>query len=194
LWRLLTTGRAEGPALVERRNIMLAEAAGAGIMRAVAGGEQPGGGRGYVIVTEAPGDALERCGQGFLQRCAGSPDTLAEFTRSLARLVRRLHEAGYVHRDLYASHVFLDEAAGPGAMHLIDLARMFRPRWRKFRWRVKDLAQLHYSMPADWVTEHWTGFLREYLASDNETSAARWQRAIRRKAARIRRHARKKGS
>ena len=192
LRRFLETGRREGPALTEWRNIMIAEAAGVATMKAVACGQERDGRRGrclrgYIIVTEVPGDALERCGQAFIARCADSPEKLAEFTRSLARLVRRLHEAGCVHRDLYASHVFLDEAAGPGALFLIDLARMFSPRWRKFRWRVKDLGQLYYSMPDDWVGEHWPEFLREYLGTSDDGTMRKWRRAVRRKADRIRR-------
>ena len=33
----------------------------------------------------------------------------------------------------------------PPQFHLIDLARTFRPRWRRFRWLVKDLSQLDVS-------------------------------------------------
>ena len=68
-----------------------------------------------------------------------------------------------VHRDLYAAHVFLDDSSEEMVLNLIDMARVFKPRWRKFRWRVKDLAQLKYSMPAAWVKNHWDEFLCAYL-------------------------------
>ena len=111
----------------------------------------------------------------------------------LGRLAAALHGQGFVHRDFYACHVFVDkehekdasstggrdarptrardvrDMASAGGMsatlelYLIDLARVFRPRWRQFRWRVKDLAQLKYSMPVNWVNEHWGHLLDGYL-------------------------------
>jgi hypothetical protein len=40
---------------------------------------------------------------------------------------------------------FMDRADDGFRVALIDLQRVFRPRWRKERWLVKDLAQLNYS-------------------------------------------------
>jgi tRNA A-37 threonylcarbamoyl transferase component Bud32 len=193
LRRALRAGRPASPARIEHDNILAARRAGVPTMRVVAFGEEPAGagGRSYLLVAAVPGDALERCGEAFCGRHAGAPQAAA-FTRALARLVRRLHAAGFVHRDLYASHVFLDEAAGPEALYLIDLARMFAPRRRRFRWRVKDLAQLAYSMPAEWTAGHWEGFLREYLGTGDRAVLGRWDRAVQRKARRIRRHARRR--
>ena len=132
-------------AAIEFANIGVARSAGIatmqGLLWAAESGIAPSAGRSYLLVTAVPGEALERCGESFLARHVDD-DKAAELTASLAELVRRLHLAGHVHRDLYASHVFLDESAGDVSLYLIDLARMFAPRWRKFRWRVKDLAQL----------------------------------------------------
>ena len=50
-------------------------------------------------------------------------------------------------------------------LSLIDLARVFRPRWRQQRWQVKDVAQVKYSMPARWVEQWWHIFLGEYARS-----------------------------
>ncbi len=66
------------------------------------------------------------------------------FIEALARFVRRFHDTGWRHRDLYLSHIF---HAKDGRFFLIDLHRAFRPRLRPLRWRLKDLAQLHYSAP-----------------------------------------------
>jgi heptose I phosphotransferase len=67
---------------------------------------------------------------------------------SLARTARRLHQAGLVHRDLYWCHFFVREDPVEGfAVTLIDLQRVFRPRRRLWRWKLKDLAQFVFSMP-----------------------------------------------
>lgn len=64
----------------------------------------------------------------------------------LAAFVARFHDAGFVHRDLYFAHVFIDDLLPEGARFaLIDLGRVFRPRWRRRRWMVKDLSQLEHS-------------------------------------------------
>jgi hypothetical protein len=59
-----------------------------------------------------------------------------------------LHRCGFVHRDLYLSHIFHDAEARPEeSLHLIDLQRVHRPRGAGRRWIVKDLAALNYSVP-----------------------------------------------
>jgi len=193
--RWLTQGRFASPAGVEFENIRAVRAAGVPAMQPIAWGEDParfGAKRSYVIVSPVPGESLERCGEGFIARCGERAELIDELTGRLCRLVRTLHGAGYVHRDLYASHVFLDFSGGQVELSLIDLARAFRPRWRRFRWQVKDLAQLKYSMPSEWVRRCWDGFLREYLAGDEERRLRRWSRAIDRKVARMGRRVRRR--
>ncbi len=190
--RLLTYGPRRSPAGVELANIRAARAAGIPtIERAVCGEELDllGTRRSYIIVSAVPGEAMDRCGEDFFASHQDDPEALGLFTRKLIDLVGRLHEAGYVHRDLYSSHIFLAEGAEP-ELYLIDLARMFRPRWRRFRWRVKDLAQLKYSMPEPWVRRCWKDFLRGYLGRGRRLQ--RLGRAIDRKVERIRRHDRHK--
>lgn len=187
LRRLLTYGPGKSPAGVEFENIRGANAAGLKtISQAIFGEERVGGRveRCYVIVSAVPGAALEQCGAGLIERIGGDQAALAAFTAKLADLARRLHQAGWVHRDFYSSHIFLDDSGG-GELYLIDLARMFQPR-RQFRWRVKDLAQLKYSMPPAWVRDCWGDFLHQY-AGESEL-AAKYARAIDAKAARIGRH------
>jgi len=190
LRRWLTHGRRASAARIEYENILAAREAGVPTMRAAAWGAEPcpiGALRSYLIVTAVPGEAMERCFEAFLAR-HGDDGRAAEVTIGLARLVRALHDAGYVHRDLYASHVFLDDAGGPPTLHLIDLARMFRPRLRTARWYVRDLAQLKHSMPASWVAGHWRAFLAEYLPGVSDEAAGRFDRRVDRKVASIRRH------
>ncbi len=175
-------GRRVSPAGVEFDNINAARAAGVPTMEALACGEEfslLGAKRSFMLATEVPGDALERCFEDFLDRNAESPQAVAAVTGKLGSIVASLHRAGYVHRDLYASHVFMDESPPRPELYLIDLARMFRPRRRTFRWRVKDLAQLKYSMPAQWVADYWDGFLNVYFTGAPAGEArAVWEQAI----------------
>ena len=185
LERLWTYGRGRSPARIELDNIHACHAAGVlTIAQAVCGQEA---GRSFIVVSAVAGEALEQCAEPFLRDRAESPDQIAAFTDLLSDLVRRFHEQGYVHRDLYTSHVFLSQCGRRVQLCLIDLARMFRPRWRKFRWRAKDLAQLKYSMPAEWVSQWWDRFLQRYLGSAAAASANRYARAIDAKVAFIRR-------
>ena len=193
-WRRFITYGRSSPASVEFENIRAAQRCGVATMDAIAFGHEMGfagfsARRSYLVVTSVPGDAIERCGEGFL----AVHDGARRLTDELARLVGSLHGAGFVHRDLYASHVFLDDSPGGVSLYLIDLARMFAPRWRAFRWFVKDLAQLKYSMPAVWVQNHWDEFLGIYLDICGG-SAERYSRAIDRKAASIRRQARRRAA
>jgi len=178
-----------GLAVREFANISAARAAGIPTMQGVIWGRRAR--RSYLIVTAVPGDAIERCGQDFLTRHAGD-GAAAELTARLAELVRRFHAAGFVHRDLYSSHVFLDESQGRTRLYLIDLARMFSPRWRRFRWRVKDLAQLKFSMPPRWVEDCWDDFLTAYLGREGAARAGRYDRAIGGKVAAMHRRQQKK--
>ena len=62
--------------------------------------------------------------------------------------MRRLHESGFVHRDLYLSHIFFEQSReGCVQLALIDLQRVLTPNLRRQRWFVKDLAALDYSTP-----------------------------------------------
>lgn len=70
------------------------------------------------------------------------------FLEQVAALARKFHQAGWVHKDLYISHVL---AVPPGVsardaeLFLIDLQRVFRPCCWRERWVVKDLGALAYS-------------------------------------------------
>jgi tRNA A-37 threonylcarbamoyl transferase component Bud32 len=180
--RWWTQGSRLSVARVEFENIRRARQAGVATMREVICDEDRcplGALRSYLIVTSVPGEALERCFEAYL--AGHDVAAVAGLTTKLACMVRSLHRAGYVHRDLYASHVFLDESAAAGDLYLIDLARMFRPRLRKLRWFVKDLAQLKYSMPAAWTACHWPALLEEYLGGPGDSQLRMWDDMIDRK-------------
>jgi len=115
-----------------------------------------------------------------------------DFIGKLADIVRRFHQSGYRHRDLYLSHIFHDEA---GRFWLIDLARTFKPSIFSERFRVKDIAQLHYSAPGRYFSQ--TDRMRFYKRYSDGRRLSRKDKAfIRRvldKANRIARHDRKHG-
>jgi len=194
-WRRLMTYGRGSPASIEFENIHAARRCGVATMDAVVFGHEMGfaglsARRSYLVVTSVPGDAIERCGEEFLVAHAGD-DGARRLTEELASLVGLLHGGGFVHRDLYASHVFLHDSPEGLSLYLIDLARMFAPRMRLFRWRVKDLAQLKYSMPEDWVKSCWDEFMGIYLDICGGRGN-RYSRAIDRKVASMCRRAKRR--
>lgn len=160
-WRqgrwLTSTGGAEW------RNAQALAAAGVSAVPAVGFGDEmigPWERRSFVVLAEARGESLER----WLPRCLPPAVHETDLRRRRKRLdrlagfVAGFHGAGFVHRDLYLCHIFFDAAAatdqrgGGGAWFtLIDLQRVFRPKWRRRRWAVKDLAALNFSTPQDRV-------------------------------------------
>jgi len=175
------------------------ELAGAGIQtpRVAAHGEQWGvlfEKRSFSITEQiARGEALER----RLPRCFAdkSPYGLREkraFLRRLGKWAAKFHASGWRHRDFYLAHIFLTDS---GQFYLIDLQRAFKPIRLAERYRLKDMAQLYYSMPqADFSR---TDRMRVYLAyagtdrlrySDRKLIAG-----VLRKAARMARHDRRHG-
>jgi tRNA A-37 threonylcarbamoyl transferase component Bud32 len=150
--------------------------------------------RSFLMTEEVPNaEALER----QLPACfAGTPTperlrTRREFIRRLAVFVRRFHDTGYRHRDLYFSHIFHSPT---GEFYLIDLARASRPI-RQRRFQIKDLAQVHYSAPAASFSR--TDRLRFYLAYAGRRRLTRRDRvflcSVARKAAKMARHSAKHG-
>ncbi|MFW6146741.1 MAG: lipopolysaccharide kinase InaA family protein [Planctomycetota bacterium] len=135
--------------------------AGIRTMDLAATGAGPRGG--FVMVTEVPGDALSRRFDELFQRFDGGPVVGEGLARQLGELAGRLHRAGLFHRDLYADHIFVDVRGDELELYLIDLARVFKPRHlRRWRWRLKDLAALKYSLPSDWTAVYWPTVLEAY--------------------------------
>jgi heptose I phosphotransferase len=81
------------------------------------------------------------------------------FIESLAAFVRKFHDTGFRHRDLYLCHIFCNSQ---GQFTLIDLNRVFKPLFFSQKYLVKDLAQLYYSAPGKIFTK--TDRLRFFLA------------------------------
>lgn len=128
---------------------------------------------------------------------------LARARGEMPRLLRRLHDAGWVYRDMYWNHVFTaldtDEDcedqppassgrdAAANHLWMIDVERAFRPSFRRRRWIVKDLAGLLSSAPARVTSTDALRFLRSYLGGlENDWRAL--ARDVAAKAGRIRGH------
>ena len=72
--------------------------------------------------------------------------------RQLAQTARRLHHSGANHRDFYLVHFLLQPgfenghiSSNKSRLAVIDLHRMQLRRNTPKRWRIKDVAGLHYS-------------------------------------------------
>ena len=176
-------------AFMERETADQLRSAGINTPRAVACGERWASllERKSFLMTEEIRDSesLER----KLPPCFDGPATSPrrEWIRRLAAFIRRFHQTGYRHRDLYLSHIFCSDT-------LIDLARTSRPILQR-RFQIKDIAQLHYSAPA--VSFSRTDRLRFYRTyAGRPRLSARdkvFIRHVLRKAATMARHSRKHG-
>jgi hypothetical protein len=118
--------------------------------------------RSFIITEKVPqGESIEK----RLPDCFNnytSPENLKlrrQFIARLASFIKKFHDTGFRHRDLYFSHIFL--TAG-GQFYLIDLARAFRPAVFGERYRVKDLAELNYSAPIQYFSN--TDRMRFYIS------------------------------
>ena len=185
--RMLSGHLNQSTARIEWNQIRRLETDGIDSVRWVAFGEELAGPweqRSAVLTAELPGESLER----YVERCPGR--VARGWGHSLAEFVARFHGAGYVHRDLYLSHVFVDVAERKPVFRLIDLARVMKPWLRRRRWIVKDLAALDYSTPAVFATAaDRLRFLQTYLGVEHlGPRDRRLVRQIARKTRRIARH------
>jgi tRNA A-37 threonylcarbamoyl transferase component Bud32 len=129
-----------------------------------------------------PGESLERW---LPEHLAPDATTLTTpqrrfFLRQLAYFVAGFHDVGAIHRDLYLSHIYLSyRQDGQPAFRLIDLQRVFRPRFRRRRWIVKDLAALHYSTASHLVSKtERLRWLRDYLTPEEYGHRRQWITAV----------------
>jgi len=178
----------DGRELVVKRDRRAGERGGAGLGRPTRA--MTGFRRGHMllvrgIATARPAAAARRRSAGkvvdavlLTERVAGARP-LAEWLRSepapsarrhvtwrLARLLRRLHDAGLAHRDLKAPNVLVAPAAeARPRVVLVDLDGLRRPVNVSARRRVRDLMRLAVSLE-EWGVARRTDrlrFLRTYL-------------------------------
>lgn len=214
-WQRWMEGRVfSSTAGIEWTNAGDLAAAGIPAVRAIAFGEARVGPLEWcscILLAGVAGESLERWLPGHVPPVALEQNLPRRRRRldGLAGLVAAFHEAGFVHRDLYLSHVFIDDETLENAenlpqpllrkegrqsgdppqnenltrplpgqegsvFRLIDLQRVFRPRWRRRRWVVKDLAALDYSTPQERIG-HWERlrFLCRYARACHRFGSAR---------------------
>ncbi len=135
--------------MIELEPIVRLATQGIGVPRPIAHGQTWHGlfeVRSFLATEKIPdAESLEK----KLPPCFESQNTIGlkerrAFLQTLAHFVRRFHDLGYRHRDLYLAHIFRNTQ---GDLFLIDLARAFQPVLLKKRFQIKDLAQLNFSLP-----------------------------------------------
>ncbi len=140
------------------------------------------------------GQSLERSLPGFFNGPVTSETIVLrrQFIKQLAIFIKKFHETSCRHRDLYLCHIFM---VPDGRFYLIDLARVFKPALFSEIYRVKDVAQLHYSAPAKYFSKtDRLRFLRAYLGREKLNAGDKvFIRRIAGKARRMARHDAKHG-
>lgn len=153
-----------------------------------AAGGNPAARRSLVLCDELAGyTSLEDEVNGW-QRTPPDPAAARRLVMGIARFVRRLHQAGVVHRDLYLCHLLLRADAwadGRVELAVLDLhrARILSPV-SNF-WRRRDLAALLFSaLDAPLHRRAWLRFVRVYSGCALQDAFARdgafWRSVYRR--------------
>lgn len=108
-----------------------------------------------------------------------------EIGLELARVLARLHDAGYAHRDLHGWNVLLEEKHGRLEPRLVDLDEVYRVREVSLPRCGDDLARLGLLAPTCQFTK--IRFLNLYLKARGVPRAQwkDWSTAVSRRAARI---------
>lgn len=167
--------RGAGSGTIEWDNTLALRSADIPTPHPVALADDASSGRSVFFTEELPGAIpLDDYLASLRDVSPGAALRVPELARRVGALVRRFHEAGFNHRDLYLSHLFIcpDD---PQQLYLIDLQRVQHRRWwRRRRWIVKDLAQLCYSWkPVATGPTDVARFLRAYAGGHRLTPAIR---------------------
>ncbi len=83
----------------------------------------------------------------FMGKTAG--DRKRNLINRIGIFAKRMHEKGFNHRDFNATHILLyykDKSDAPD-IALFDLQRVDRSSVLQFRWIIKSLAELNYTLP-----------------------------------------------
>jgi len=149
--------------------------------------------RSFCITEQIPNaESIERKLPDCFSRRGSENQTLRKkFIKELAEFIKKFHDTGCRHRDLYFSHIFYNDK---GVFYLIDLSRVFKPLLTVEYFRVKDIAELNYSAPKKYFSN--TDRIRFYFEysgcsslSDKDKS---FIKMVLRKTGRIKRHDEKK--
>ncbi len=115
--------------------------------------------------------------------------------REIAVFARRMHAQGFNHRDFNTTHILVKYSAADEKPELavFDLQRVDKSRLLKFRWMIKSLARVNYSLPRHIFSKRDIIYLfRVYKGKEKINFLDRCQLYwIRRKTGKIRKHTEK---
>ena len=115
--------------------------------------------------------------------------------KEIAVFARRMHAQGFNHRDFNTTHILVKYSAADQSPELavFDLQRVNKNRLFKFRWMIKSLARVNYSLPRHLFSNRDIIYLfRAYKDRKKINLLDRWQWFwINRKTGRIRKHTQK---
>ncbi len=79
----------------------------------------------------------------------------AALLQGIGILAAKMHRAGFNHRDFNATHILLryPEPNESPELALYDLQRVDRKKLFRFRWIIKSLAEIGYTLPNDLFSE-----------------------------------------
>jgi heptose I phosphotransferase len=115
-----------------------------------------------------------------------------ELLREIAALARKMHRAGFNHKDFNATHILLHYGSGckTPALALFDLQRVESGVLWRWRWPIKSMARLNYSLPRELFSQE--DRVRMWKAYRKKDQLHLWGRVqwiwIQRKTQRIARH------
>jgi len=71
--------------------------------------------------------------------------------REIAVLARKMHQNGFNHRDFNATHILLnyDNGSDIPQIALFDFQRVEKRMYFRFRWKIKSIARLNFTLPDD---------------------------------------------
>ncbi|MBC2693922.1 MAG: hypothetical protein HF982_01295 [Desulfobacteraceae bacterium] len=129
----------------------------------------------------------------FMGENAG--DRKRKLINGIGILARRMHEKGFNHRDFNATHILLyykDKSDAPD-IALFDLQRVDRSPFFRFRWIIKSLAELNYTLPEGIFDKKDRIFLLLSYKGKKKLNLWDWLQClwIKRKTARIKKHTEK---
>lgn len=183
----LSLRRPESPAWHEAVAIGLLQEVGVVTLQPVAFGHDPtlfGAGASFLITEELTGTKLQYYLPANQQKWQQEPAFRHELIRRLADMARAMHINHLHHQDFYLGHILIawDQNNSGFQLKLLDLQRMHRRKPLARRWRIKDLAELHYGAPAPLVSHSdRLRFWYHYYGDRRLTATARrWLFAIER--------------
>jgi heptose I phosphotransferase len=122
----------------------------------------------FLMTEELTGfQSLDRCLQEYFFPPLPAEKIIEKrvLIKELAQIAKRMHDAGFNHRDFYCCHIFIRRTENrKREWRVLDLQRVDKRRWFRRRWIIKDLAALNYSAsPQIMTTRDRMRFLTHYL-------------------------------